>query len=106
MNHYRDPARAGVQGAEEYKQALQSLTKEANASLFQHVEECLDGFEQGDRSQLTVGPARAHCEAGVKQLLAIRNSFIARNVDLLVMRSRRLQERSRINAASPLNVLA
>ena len=74
----------GVQGTEEYRKALQSLTKEANASLFQHVEECLDGFEQGDRSRLTVGPARAHCEAGVKQLLAIRNSFIARNIELLV----------------------
>jgi radical SAM superfamily enzyme YgiQ (UPF0313 family) len=74
----------GVQGAEEYRTALQSLTKEANASLFQHVEECLDAFEQGNRSRLTAGPARAHCEAGVKQLLAIRNSFIARNVQLLV----------------------
>jgi anaerobic magnesium-protoporphyrin IX monomethyl ester cyclase len=74
----------GVQGAEEYRKALQSLTKEANASLFQHVEKCLDGFEHGSRSQLTVGPARAHCEAGVKQLLALRNRFIARNVQVLV----------------------
>jgi radical SAM superfamily enzyme YgiQ (UPF0313 family) len=74
----------GVQGAEEYRTALQSLTKEANASLFQHVEKCLDGFEQGNRTQLTVGPARAHCEAGVKQLLALRNRFIARNVQVLV----------------------
>jgi hypothetical protein len=74
----------GVQGAEEYRKALQSLTKEANSSLFQHVEKCLDGFEQGNRSQLTVGPARAHCEAGVKRLLVIRNSFIAQNVQVLV----------------------
>jgi radical SAM superfamily enzyme YgiQ (UPF0313 family) len=74
----------GLQGVEEYRTALQSLTREANASLFQHVEKCLDGFEQGDRSHLIVGPARAHCEAGVKQLLAIRNSFIARNVQMLV----------------------
>jgi anaerobic magnesium-protoporphyrin IX monomethyl ester cyclase len=73
----------GMQGAEEYRKALQSLTMEANASLFQHVEECLDGFEQGTRS-LAVGPARAYCEAGVKQLLALRNSFVARNVQLLV----------------------
>jgi hypothetical protein len=27
---------------------------------------------------------RAHCEAGVKQLLALRNRFIARNVQVLV----------------------
>ena len=74
----------GVEGADEYRKALQALTKEANASLFQHVEKCLDGFEQGNRSQLTVGPARAHCEAGVKELLSIRNRFIARNVQILV----------------------
>jgi anaerobic magnesium-protoporphyrin IX monomethyl ester cyclase len=74
----------GLQGAEEYRQALQSLTKESNQRLFQHVEECLDGFEQGDRSKLIVGPAQAYCEAGVKQLLALRNTFVARNVQLLV----------------------
>jgi hypothetical protein len=74
----------GVEGAEEYRKALQSLTKESNERLFQHVTECLDGFEQGDRSKLAVGPARAYCEAGGKQLLALRNSFIARNVQLLV----------------------
>src|SRR5260370_40522176 len=55
----------GLQGAEEYRKALQSLTKESNERLFQHVEECLDGFEQGDHSKLVVEPARAYCEAGV-----------------------------------------
>ncbi len=74
----------GLQGAAEYRQALQSLTKESNGRLFQHVEDCLDGFEQGDRSKLTIGPAKAYCEAGSKQLLAFRNSFIERNVHLLV----------------------
>ena len=74
----------GLEGAEEYRTALQSLTKESNGRLFQHVEECLDGFEQGDRSKLVVGPARAYCEAGSKQLLTLRNSFIERNVQLLV----------------------
>jgi radical SAM superfamily enzyme YgiQ (UPF0313 family) len=74
----------GSQGAEEYREALQSLTKGSNERLFQHVEECLDGFEQGDHSKLVVGPARAYCEAGVNQLLSLRNSFISRNVQLLV----------------------
>jgi hypothetical protein len=74
----------GLQGAGEYRMALQSLTKESNGRLFQHVEECLDGFEQGDRSKLAVGPAKAYCEAGSKQLLALRNTFIERNVQLLV----------------------
>ncbi len=74
----------GLQGAEEYRNALQALTKESNERLFQHVEECLDGFEQGDRSKLTVGLALAYCEAGSKRLLASRNDFIARNMELLV----------------------
>src|SRR5579871_1811442 len=74
----------GLQGAEEYRQALQSLTMESNHRLFRHVEECLDGFEQGDRSKLIVGPAQAYCEAGINQLLGLRNGFIARNVQLLV----------------------
>ncbi len=74
----------GLQGAAEYRQALQSLTKESNGRLFQHVEECLDSFEEGDRSKLVIGPTRAYCEAGSKQLLALRNSFIERNVQLLV----------------------
>jgi anaerobic magnesium-protoporphyrin IX monomethyl ester cyclase len=73
-----------LQGVDEYRRALQSLTKESNERLFQHVEECLDGFEQGDHSKLVVGPARAYCESGVKQLLALRNGFITRNVQLLV----------------------
>lgn len=74
----------GLEGAEEYQSALQSLTKEANERLFQHVEQCLDAFEQGDRSKLVPGTARAYCEAGGKRLLAIRNKFIERNVQLLV----------------------
>jgi anaerobic magnesium-protoporphyrin IX monomethyl ester cyclase len=74
----------GLQGAEEYRNALQLLTKESNERLFQHVEECLDGFEQGVRSKLAVGPGRAYCEAGSKRLLDLRNDFIASNVELLV----------------------
>jgi radical SAM superfamily enzyme YgiQ (UPF0313 family) len=74
----------GLQGAEEYRKELQLLTKESNERLFQHVEECLDGFEQGDRSKLAAGPARAYCEAGSRQLLTLRNNFIERNVQLLV----------------------
>jgi len=73
-----------LDGAEEYRSALQSLTKESNERLFQHVEQCLDSFEQGDRSKLVPAPARAYCEAGGKHLLAIRNNFIGRNVQLLV----------------------
>jgi len=74
----------GLQGADEYRQALQSLTSESNHRLFQHVEECLDSFEQGDASRMAVGPAETYCENGVQRLLAIRNTFVARNVQLLV----------------------
>ena len=36
------------------------------------------------RAKLTVAPALAYCDAGSKQLLTLRNSFIERNVELLV----------------------
>jgi anaerobic magnesium-protoporphyrin IX monomethyl ester cyclase len=74
----------GVEGSEGYRRALQNLTKEANGSLFRHVEACLDGFERGDRSPLIVGPARAYCGAGIERVVALRNDFIACNVKLLV----------------------
>jgi anaerobic magnesium-protoporphyrin IX monomethyl ester cyclase len=74
----------GVQGTEGYRTELQALTKESNASLFRHVEACLDGFERGDRSALTAGKAKAYCEASIERLVTLRNSFIARNMELLV----------------------
>jgi anaerobic magnesium-protoporphyrin IX monomethyl ester cyclase len=74
----------GVEGVEEYRAALRSLTAESNDRLFRHVEESLDAFEQGDRSKLDPEPARAYCEEGSKRLLDMRNRFIANNLDLLV----------------------
>src|SRR5260370_11522579 len=42
----------GLQGAEENREALQSLTKESNGRLLSHVEECLDGVDEGCPSKL------------------------------------------------------
>jgi len=74
----------GVQGVDEYRDALRTLTAESNGRLFLHVEESLDAFEQGDRSKLDPAPAQAYCEDGRKRLLDMRNRFIADNIDLLM----------------------
>jgi radical SAM superfamily enzyme YgiQ (UPF0313 family) len=74
----------GVQGVDEYRDALRTLTAESNGRLFRHVEESLDAFEQGDRSKLDPAPAQAYCEDGRKRLLDLRNRFIADNIDLLM----------------------
>ena len=74
----------GVQGIEEYRANLQALTEESNDRLLRHVEDCLDGFEEDDLSQLDVRPARAYCRDRGERLLDLRNRFIAENVDLLM----------------------
>jgi hypothetical protein len=74
----------GVEGVEEYRTALCSLTAESNDRLFCHVEESLKAFEQGDRSKLDPEAAIAYCEDGSKRLLDLRNRFIANNIDLLM----------------------
>ena len=73
-----------VEGANEYREALRQLTAESNDRLLTHVEQSLDAFEQGDRSQLDVRPAQAYCESGRTRLLDLRNRFVARNIDLLM----------------------
>lgn len=73
----------GVEGAEHYRRALQSLTKESNEQLFQLVEESSMAFEVGDRSVLDAGAVQSYCEANVARLIALRNRFIADNIYLL-----------------------
>jgi radical SAM superfamily enzyme YgiQ (UPF0313 family) len=74
----------GVEGVEEYRAALRSLTAESNDRLLSHVEESLQAFEQGDWSKLDPEFALAYCEGGSKRLLDLRNRFIANNIDLLM----------------------
>jgi radical SAM superfamily enzyme YgiQ (UPF0313 family) len=74
----------GVEGVEEYRTALRSLTAESNERLFRHVEGSLQAFEQGNRAPLDPEPGRAYCEDGRKRLLDLRNRFIANNIDLLM----------------------
>jgi hypothetical protein len=73
----------GVEGVDQYREALRLLTAESNDRLFSHVEQSLDAFEQGDDSKLDVRPALAYCEDGRRRLLDLRNRFIANNIDLL-----------------------
>jgi radical SAM superfamily enzyme YgiQ (UPF0313 family) len=73
-----------IQGAEEYGAALRSLTAESNERLFILVEESSIAFEQGDRSKLKPDTVLEYCEDGRARLLAMRNGFIADNIDLLM----------------------
>jgi radical SAM superfamily enzyme YgiQ (UPF0313 family) len=72
-----------VEGIEEYRAALRSLTAESNARLFGCVEASLEAFEGGDRSKLDPEPARVYCEASSKRVLDLRNRFMAKNIHLL-----------------------
>ena len=74
----------GVEGVEQYRAALRSLTAESNAGLFRHVEDSLEAFERGERSKLDPEPTRVYCEEGSKRVLDLRNRFIANNIDLLM----------------------
>jgi anaerobic magnesium-protoporphyrin IX monomethyl ester cyclase len=74
----------GVQGADDYRTALRSLTSESNERLFRLVEESSLAFEQGDRSKLNPGAVGKYCENGRTRLLDLRNDFIAENINLLM----------------------
>jgi anaerobic magnesium-protoporphyrin IX monomethyl ester cyclase len=74
----------GIQGVDAYRADLRAMTAESNARLFEHVAESLDAFEGGDLSKLNVEAARAYCEGGSKRLIAVRDRFIASNLDSLV----------------------
>jgi len=74
----------GVEGADEYRNALRSLTSRSNERLFRLVEESSRAFERGDHSLLDVTRVRGYCERGRQKLLQLRNTFIARNIDLLM----------------------
>ena len=73
----------GVEGAEAYQTALQSMTSKSNERLFRLVEDSSLAFEDGDRSKLDVRGVRDYCEKGRKRLLDVRNRFIAKNIELL-----------------------
>jgi anaerobic magnesium-protoporphyrin IX monomethyl ester cyclase len=74
----------GVEGTDDYREALRRLTAESNNRLLNHVEESLNAFEQGDYSKLDVECAKAFCEEGRTRLLDLRNRFVLRNIDLLM----------------------
>jgi anaerobic magnesium-protoporphyrin IX monomethyl ester cyclase len=73
----------GVVGLEQYRLALQSLTKESNEQLFRLVEESSIAFEAGDRSLLDSAAVQHYCQVNVPRLISLRNNFIAENIYLL-----------------------
>ena len=72
-----------VQGADDYRTSLRTLTAESNERLFRLVEESSLAFEHGDRSRLDSRTVRDYCEKSRARLLDMRNGFIAENMDLL-----------------------
>lgn len=74
----------GVEGVDEYRASLQALTADSNDRLLRHVETSLDAFEHGDDSKLDAEAGRSYCDDGSRRLIAMRNAFIAANLDLLV----------------------
>jgi len=73
-----------AQGTENHRFWLRSLTAESNERLFRLVEESSLAFENGDESKLDAVAVREYCEEGRTRLLAMRNAFIKRNIDLLM----------------------
>ena len=73
-----------VWGADDYYTALRELTAESNEKLFSLVEESSLAFEQGDRTPFDLKAIRKYCDFNRQRLLAIRNSFVGDNIDLLM----------------------
>ena len=75
----------GVEGVEQYRAALRSLTAESNERLFRHLEESLDAFEQSDGSKLD-HPERniEYCEDGSRRLIDLRSRFLTKNLDVVM----------------------
>ena len=76
-----------AQGVAPYREALAALTAESNEQLFRLVEESSLAFEQhGDRegAGLDISRSRALTEGTRQRMLAVRNAFVAANVDALI----------------------
>jgi len=75
----------GVDGMEEYRDALRSLTAESNERLFRHLEESVDAFAKGDRSKLDhPEDIFAYCEEGSRRLIGLRSRFLTKNLDVVM----------------------
>jgi anaerobic magnesium-protoporphyrin IX monomethyl ester cyclase len=70
-------------GTGSYRAALRGLTAESNERLFRLVEESSLEFERGNRSPLRPEGARAYCEQMRARLEALRNDYVADNLDPL-----------------------
>jgi anaerobic magnesium-protoporphyrin IX monomethyl ester cyclase len=73
----------GTEGGAGYHAKLRALTCESNEALFATVERSVDAFEVGERQALDAAGAAVYCETQVARLVALRDEFIARNIELL-----------------------
>jgi anaerobic magnesium-protoporphyrin IX monomethyl ester cyclase len=76
----------GLRGAKSYRRALSKLTAQANERLFRLVEESSLTFEQGDPSLLDPREIAKYCERAKEKLAALRNVFVAHNLEQLTDR--------------------
>jgi radical SAM superfamily enzyme YgiQ (UPF0313 family) len=76
----------GLRGARAYRKGLMKLTAGANERLFRLVEESSTAFEQGDTSPLDASRVAGFCQRARKQLLDLRNGFVADNLEPLTER--------------------
>ena len=74
----------GALGVAAYRTALSSLTAESNEHLFRLVEDSSTAFEHGDRWPLDARALRSLYDVTRSRMLKLRNSFIAKNLDLLL----------------------
>jgi anaerobic magnesium-protoporphyrin IX monomethyl ester cyclase len=72
-----------VRGHPEYRAALKTLTAESNAQLFAVVEESSVAFERGERLPFHPREASRICEGFDRQLVELRNGFVADNLEML-----------------------
>ena len=70
---------------EEYKQALRDLTKASNGVLFQIVEETALAFSDNIPSRWTKASLDMECERFLNRLLDMRNGFMLRHQDRLLL---------------------
>jgi hypothetical protein len=70
---------------EEYKQALRELTKASNGVLFQIVEETARVFSDNIPSRWTKELLDVECERFLNRLLDMRNGFMLRHQDRLLL---------------------
>jgi anaerobic magnesium-protoporphyrin IX monomethyl ester cyclase len=75
-----------LRGARAYRRALARLTARANEHLFSLVEESSLAFERDEDARFDAKGVAAYCQLARKQLVDLRNIFVAENLPRLAER--------------------